>query len=140
MSKFIAIFALCVNLALGSAPKFEHSALFTLAKDEKAYVHFREKGKEEWENFEFSWTLYDGLNLIIHSKFRKYPRQITLSLRQPLRLYKQSVLPPNSKPFVSEVWLYLDFERFENAKAQISAYIVDKTGRVEVEFTPKKEE
>ncbi len=118
--------------------KFEYAKNFKLKKDEKAYVYVTEKGTARREVFIFSWTLYDGLNLVINSKFRKYPRQIMLSLRPALRLYKQSLLPPVriATAQKEEVMIYLDFEAFERGKATINAYVWDKSNRVDVEFKP----
>lgn len=36
------------------------------------------------QNFDFYWTLFDNTNIVVHSKFRKYPRQFVMSLRRNL--------------------------------------------------------
>lgn len=140
MNKILFALIFCVNSLFASVPVFEHNKIFNLKKDEKAYVYLREKGEEKWDIFEFSWTLYDGLNLVVHSKFRKYPRQIMLSLRHGLKFYKQTILPPLAKPYGDDVWLYLEFNKFEKAKARFAVYISDKAQRIEVKFEPEKEE
>lgn len=127
-------------LCYGGVPKFQHTKAFLLQKDEKAFVYLREKGEENYDIFEFSWTLYDGTNLVVHSKFRRYPRQIMLSLRRGLELFKQTILPPLKKEFGDDVWLYLEFGKFEQGKALLSVYISDPAGRVESKFEPDQGE
>lgn len=135
---FILLFVAC--LSYGGVPKFNHTKSFTLKKDEKAFVYLRQNGEENFDIFEFSWTLYDGTNLVVHSKFRRYPRQIMLSLRRGLELYKQMILSPLAKEFSDGVWLYLEFNKFEKNNALLSVYILDPAGRVEAKFEPDQGE
>lgn len=135
---FILLFAVC--LSYGGTPEFQHVKKFLLKKDEKAYVYLREKGDEKFDIFEFSWTLYDGTNLVVHSKFRRYPRQIMLSLRRGLELYKQTILPPLANEFGDDVWLYLEFDKFEKGKALLIVYLLDPSARIEAKFKPDFEE
>lgn len=135
MSRILVLFfVVCASFA--QVPKFSAEQLFKLAKDQKAFIHIRLKGAEQRETFEFSWTLYDGLNLVVHSKWRKYPRQITLSRRRGLELYKQNALLPMRNPYKDDVSVYLEFVSFENSKAKIRALIYDQADRVDVEFWP----
>lgn len=143
MSKFFCAFFVSVFLAVfchAGVPEWGENKLFALKKDQKAYIHITEKGKKERESFEFSWTLYDGLNLVIHTKWRRYPKQIMLSLRRGLELYSQQVFLPALNPYVDEVRVYLEFVSFKGGKARIKAYMMDRAKRVDVEFWPETKE
>lgn len=135
MSRILVLCAFC-SVLFAQMPKFSEEQLFELAKDQKAFIHIRQKGAEQRESFEFSWTLYDGLNLVVHSKWRKYPRQITLSRRRGLELYKQNALLPMRNPYKDDVSVWLEFVSFENSKAKIRALVYDQASRVDVEFWP----
>lgn len=133
------IFCVFCSFAFAKAPDFAFEYIFELKKDEKAYLFLTEKTTQIKETFEFSWTLYDGLNLVVHSKFRKYPRQIMLSTRRALNLYSQSVLFTRKNPYRDEVRVYLEFLKFENGKAYINALVMDLDKRVDIEYYPTKE-
>lgn len=142
MNKINKIF-LCAFCALfwlsflsASEPEFAFERIFKLKKDEKAYLYITEKKTQIKEIFEFSWTLYDGLNLVTHTKFRKYPRQIMLSTRRALSLYSQSVLPTMANPYTDEVRVYLDFVKFQNGRAHLKLLVRDLAKRVDLEYHP----
>ena len=133
---FCVVCVLLSSLAMAKEPEFSHERIFKLKKDEKAYVFITEKATQIKETFEFSWTLYDGLNLVVHSKLRKYPRQIMLSTRRALNLYSQSVLFTRQNPYTDEVRVYLEFIKFEKNKAHIKALVRDLKKRVDIEYYP----
>ena len=99
------------------------------------YISLKKKTQIK-EIFEFSWTLYDGLNLVTHTKFRKYPRQIMLSTRRALSLYSQSVLPTMANPYTDEVRVYLEFVKFQNGRAHLKLLVRDLAKRVDLEYHP----
>ena len=70
------------NLCFATQATFEHKYEFTLRKDERASVEITELSTSKVENFDFYWTLFDTNKIIIHSKFRKYPRQFVLSMKR----------------------------------------------------------
>lgn len=126
-----------LNFSLNAAgPSFEHAKKFELKKDEKAYVFITDRREGIEDIFEFSWTLFDNTNIVLHTKFRKYPRQIVLSLRRGLELYKQIVLPHLRKEIEGEVMLYLEFKDFKNGIGTFMVYIDDDAKRVNVRFEP----
>ncbi|RAZ26567.1 hypothetical protein [Campylobacter hyointestinalis] len=126
-----------LNFSLNAAgPSFEHAKKFELKKDEKAYVFITDRREGIEDIFEFSWTLFDNTNMVLHTKFRKYPRQIVLSLRRGLELYKQVVLPHLRKEIEGEVMLYLEFKDFKNGIGTFMVYIDDDAKRVNVRFEP----
>ncbi|RAZ50310.1 hypothetical protein [Campylobacter hyointestinalis] len=126
-----------LNFSLNAAgPSFEHAKKFELKKDEKAYVFITDRREGIEDIFEFSWTLFDNTNMVLHTKFRKYPRQIVLSLRRGLELYKQIVLPHLRKEIEGEVMLYLEFKDFKNGIGTFMVYIDDDAKRVNVRFEP----
>lgn len=137
MSKILTIFLICFSLNAAS-PKFDYSKEFKLKKDEKASIIFTYKNDLSRDDFVFSWTLFDNTNLVLHTKFRKYPRQIVLSRRPGLELYRQNILTDLKSPLKDEVTLYLEFKNYEKGVATFMAYITDKTKRVEVEFLPNE--
>lgn len=136
---FFALF-FALSMLFAGKPEFSESQVFRLAKDQKAFVHVTLKGQETRESFEFSWTLYDGLNLVVHTKWRRYPKQLTFSLRRGLELHTQRLFLPVVNPYKDDVVLYLEFQSFENSKAKIKALILDKSKRVDVEFWPQMSE
>ncbi|PPB59937.1 hypothetical protein [Campylobacter hyointestinalis] len=115
---------------------FEYAKKFELKKDEKAYVFITDRRDGIEDIFEFSWTLFDNTNMVLHTKFRKYPRQIVLSLRRGLELYKQIVLPHLRKEIEGEVMLYLEFKDFKKGIGTFMVYIDDNVKRVNVRFEP----
>ena len=115
---------------------FEYAKKFELKKDEKAYVFISDRRDGIEDIFEFSWTLFDNTNMVLHTKFRKYPRQIVLSLRRGLELYKQIVLPHLRKEIEGEVMLYLEFKDFKKGIGTFMVYIDDNVKRVNVRFEP----
>lgn len=125
-----------LSFAKASEPEFAFERIFKLKKDEKAYLYITEKKTQIKEIFEFSWTLYDGLNLVTHTKFRKYPRQIMLSTRRALSLYSQSVLPTMANPYTDEVRVYLEFVKFQKGRAHIKLLVRDIAKRVDLEYYP----
>lgn len=114
----------------------EYAKKFELKKDEKAYVFITDRREGIEDIFEFSWTLFDNTNMVLHTKFRKYPRQIVLSLRRGLELYKQIVLPHLRKEIEGEVMLYLEFKEFKKGVGTFMVYIGDNAKRVNVRFEP----
>ena len=139
MNKILALILL-VNFSFASMPEFAHKKVFKLKKDEQAYVYIREKGNNDWEVFNFSWTLYDSLNLVVHTKFRKFPRQVMLSLRRGLELYKQNILPAKLKVNEDDIILYMEFFKFDKNIAYFNIMFKDKTNRIKVEFKPNQNE
>lgn len=137
--KTLLLCALCVTLSQAKPPAWTSTKFFLLAKDQKAYLFFTEKATERKETFEFSWTLYDGLNLVVHSKWRLYPRQIMLSRRRGLELYSQNILLPRINPYLDEVRVYLEFLSFEAGAAKFGVHVMDKSARVDIEYYPDQE-
>ncbi|AII14791.1 hypothetical protein CIG2463D_0953 [Campylobacter iguaniorum] len=139
MSRLLALVVFLVSFANGAAPNFEHKKTFELKKDEKAFVIFTHRREDIKEIFEFSWTLYDNTNMVVHTKFRKYPRQIMLSLRRGLELYKQEILPFTKHEPTDSVTLYLEFKEYKKGLAIFNVFIDDNNRRDYVEFEPNKE-
>ena len=83
MSKISAIFFLFAALAFGAAPNFDPSQThtFELKKDEWGRVFITEKATQKRDVFDFRWTLFDSTNITVQSFFRRYPRQMVMSLR-----------------------------------------------------------
>lgn len=135
MNKIFLLLAFCA-FGFGGPPTWEGQKLFWLKKDQKAFVHITLKGQEIKESFEFSWTLYDGLNLVVHTKWRKYPKQLTFSKRRGLELHGQRLFVPLANPYKDEVKLYLEFVSFKDGKAKIRALLRDISKRVDAQFWP----
>lgn len=136
----IFAFLLLASSLFSATPSFEHSYKFTLKKDERASVQIKELGYEDKvENFDFYWTLFDTNKIIVHSKFRKFPRQFVLSLRRNLNWATQTLIPDYTKPNVDRARLILEFSKFEKGEAVFTVYIEDKESRLEVKFIdPRK--
>ena len=141
MSKISAIFFLFMALAFGAAPNFDPSQThtFELKKDEWGRVFITEKATQKRDVFDFRWTLFDSTNITVQSFFRRYPRQMVMSLRHGQDTYMQRVLPDFTIPPNESVTLYLSFVKFENRTAFFSVNILDESKRIDVEFVdPKK--
>jgi hypothetical protein len=130
----------CFGLLYGVAPKWTHQKEFILKKDEKAKIIFFERRHQIKDEFEFSWTLYDNTNLVVHTKFRKYPRQIVLSLRRGLEMYRQPILAFIKNPLVDNEDLYLVFKEYRHYDGSVvfDALIMDQSARVEIEYIPDR--
>lgn len=142
LKSFFKAFLLCVfcaSFAHSRPPAFASTKLFLLAKDQKAYLFITEKATLRKETFEFSWTLYDGLNLVVHSKWRLYPRQIMFSRRRGLELYSQNILLARKNPYLDEVRVYIEFLSFEAGAAKFGVHVMDKSQRVGIEYYPNPE-
>ena len=130
----------CFGLLYGVAPKWTHQKEFILKKDEKAKVVLTDRIRLIRDEFEFSWTLYDNTNLVVHTKFRNYPRQIVLSLRRGLEIYHQPILAFIKNPLNDSVDLYLNFKEYRSYDGTVvfDTYIMDKAARVEIEYIPDR--
>nr|WP_087685240.1 exporting protein [Campylobacter lari]MCR6547386.1 exporting protein [Campylobacter lari]MCR6549050.1 exporting protein [Campylobacter lari] len=119
---------------------FDYTYKFTLSKDEKVSVKIKEIDyPDEIYYFDFSWTLFDQTNIIVHSKYKKYPRQFVMSLRRNLNWVDQTLVPDYKNPHIDRARLILEFSDFKKGEAIFTVYIEDKDKRLEVEFLdPRK--
>lgn len=135
----ICIFFIFSNV-LASEPTFDYTYKFILKKDERASVQIKEIGYEDKvQNFDFYWTLFDNTNIIVHSKFRKYPRQFVMNLRRNLDWVTQTLIPDYTNPHIDRARLILEFSGYNKGLATFTVYIEDKESRLMVEFLdPRK--
>lgn len=140
MSKILAVFFAFLFSLQAANVAFEEEYVFELKKDELARVFVTEKGTQDRDSFDFRWTLFDNTNIIVHTRYGGYPRQLTLSLRRGLKAYKQSLIPDYKMPPSDMAWLLLEFDDFKDAKATFKVYVKDEARRLDVEFVdpPKK--
>lgn len=119
---------------------FDYIYKFTLKKDEKARVWIKEVDYPDEEYiFEFSWTLFDLTNIIVHSKYKKYPRQFVMSLRRNLNWVDQTLVPDYANPHIDRARLILEFTSYKKKEAVFTVYIEDKDKKLEVKFLdPRK--
>ncbi|AKJ53565.1 exporting protein [Campylobacter lari] len=138
MRLFLSLF-LILNF-LKAEVFFDYTYKFTLSKDEKASVKIKEIDyPDEIYYFDFSWTLFDQTNIIVHSRYKKYPRQFVMSLRRNLNWVDQTLVPDYKNPHIDRARLILEFSDFKKGEAIFTVYIEDKDKRLEVEFLdPRK--
>ncbi|HEC1791106.1 TPA: exporting protein [Campylobacter lari] len=119
---------------------FDYTYKFTLSKDEKASVKIKEIDyPDEIYYFDFSWTLFDQTNIIVHSRYKKYPRQFVMSLRRNLNWVDQTLVPDYKNPHIDRARLILEFSDFKKGEAIFTVYIEDRDKKLEVEFLdPRK--
>lgn len=119
---------------------FDYTYKFTLSKDEKASVKIKEIDyPDEIYYFDFSWTLFDQTNIIVHSRYKKYPRQFVMSLRRNLNWVDQTLVPDYKNPHIDRARLILEFSDFKKGEAIFTVYIEDRDKRLEVDFLdPRK--
>ncbi|XMD57588.1 hypothetical protein CLC19222_00794 [Campylobacter lari subsp. concheus] len=119
---------------------FDYTYKFILSKDEKASVKIKEIDyPDEIYYFDFSWTLFDQTNIIVHSKYKKYPRQFVMSLRRNLNWVDQTLVPDYKNPHIDRARLILEFSDFKKGEAIFTVYIEDRDKKLEVEFLdPRK--
>ncbi|ENC9217746.1 exporting protein [Campylobacter lari] len=119
---------------------FDYTYKFTLSKDEKASIKIKEIDyPDEIYYFDFSWTLFDQTNIIVHSKYKKYPRQFVMSLRRNLNWVDQTLVPDYKNPHIDRARLILEFSDFKKGEAIFTVYIEDRDKKLEVEFLdPRK--
>lgn len=134
------IFFLFLSFSLAFAePYFAYTHKFVLKKDEKASIEIIEAGFEDQKRyFDFSWTLFDNTNIIVLSKYNKFPRQLVLSLRRNLNWAVQTLVPDYKNPQVDRARLILEFSEFKKGKATFIVYIEDKDGRIVADFKQRK--
>ena len=138
MSKILAVFLLLSFSFTNAVVHFEEEHIFELKKDEWVRVFITKKDVNERESFDFRWTLFDNTNIVIHSFYRKYPRQFIMSLRHGLTTYKQSLLSDYKHPPKDHVILFLVFEDYKKGVAKFKVLIKDEEKRIDVEFYPQK--
>lgn len=139
--RLLVFFTLMANcIVLNAAPVFDYTYKFTLKKDERASVEIKELGYDNGvQNFDFYWTLFDNTNIVVHSKFRKYPRQFVMSLRRNLDWVTQTLIPDYKNPHIDRARLILEFSEYKKGEAIFTVYIEDKDSRLEVKFLdPRK--
>lgn len=135
MQRIFALFVVFLGFALAAGPEFSYTYEFSLKKNERASVEITELAyPEKKQNFDFYWTLFDTNKIIVHSKFRKYPRQFTLAKRRNLNWARQTLIPDFSNPHIDRASLILEFSDFVNNEAKFTIYIEDKESRLAVEF------
>ncbi|MCV3418431.1 exporting protein [Campylobacter lari] len=119
---------------------FDYTYKFILSKDEKASIKIKEIDyPDEIYYFDFSWTLFDQTNIIVHSKYKKYPRQFVMSLRRNLNWVDQTLVPDYKNPHIDRARLILEFSDFKKGEAIFTVYIEDRDKKLEVEFLdPRK--
>lgn len=134
MKAFVAFFVV-VGLMSGAQPTFEHTYEFILEKDERASVEITELGYEnQKQNFDFYWTLFDTNKIVIHTKFRRFPRQFVLSMKRNLNWATQTLIPDYTNPNIDRARLILEFSDFNEGEAKFKIYIEDKDARLNVAF------
>lgn len=119
---------------------FQHR--FTLAKDENAYIHVY-NAKDEGaapESYKFSWTLFDNHQLVLHTRYRNFPKQHVLTMQRGRDSIKEQLLPNPIDEINGSTYLLMQFVDFdkENNFAIIETYIHDKKKRTEIEFEDPK--
>ncbi|MBE0494815.1 MAG: hypothetical protein IBX45_00250 [Campylobacterales bacterium] len=129
------------TLPLYAKVEWAHQYRFVLEKDEWASVFvYPEYLKDEVgggrEEYRFSWTLYDTTNLVVHTRFRGFPKQHTLSLRRGLETVIEPLLVDPANRIAGKAELWLVFEGFDAEKkvAFLEVYIQDRQKRVLIEF------
>lgn len=133
--RFVVVFLLCAHFASAVPPTFEHTYELWLEKDERASIEITEIGFEnEKQNFDFYWTLFDTNKIVIHTKFRRFPRQFVLSMRRNLNWLTQTLIPDFTNPHLDRARLIIEFNDFDKGEAKFKIYIEDKGARLNVAF------
>ncbi|MCK9545598.1 MAG: hypothetical protein M0Q25_02735 [Sulfurospirillaceae bacterium] len=111
---------------------------FELKKDEQAHIYVYDAKNEEIEAkiYTFSWTLFDTKQLILHTRYRDFPKQQVLTLERGKRALKELLLEDKVDRLKSKTNLLLEFTQFNNEDkiATIEAFIEDRAKRVKIEF------
>jgi len=111
---------------------------FILAKDEPAIVIIHHANDDEIlpEEYKFSWTLFDTKQLVLHTRYRDFPKQYILTLERGKRALRQQIMPDAANRMLGNVHLLLEFIEFNNEEklATIDVFIQDRSGRTRVEF------
>ena len=129
------VFFIITSLLNAAQPYFEHTYEFVLEKDDRASVEITELGFENLkQNFDFYWTLFDTNKIIIHTKFRRFPRQFVLSMKRNLNWATQTLIPDYTNPNVDRARLILEFSGFNEGEARLKIYIEDRDARLSVAF------
>lgn len=133
--KILSLVFIAVMTLNGAEPFFEYTHEFSLEKDERASVEITELGFDNSkQNFDFYWTLFDTNKIIIHTKFRRFPRQFVLSMKRNLNWATQTLIPDYTNPNIDRARLILEFSNFDKGEAKLKVYIEDKDSRLNVAF------
>lgn len=133
--KFCFLTVLSFTFIFAANPSFEYSYEFSLKKNERASVEITELAfSDQKQNFDFYWTLFDTNKIIVHTKFRKYPRQFTLALNRHMNWATQTLIPDYTNAHIDRARLILEFSAFSKGEAKFKIYIEDKQARLMVNF------
>lgn len=131
---------LLLVLPFGAWAKLEWASQyrFVLAKDEPAYIWIYHANDDAvaGEEFKFSWTLFDTKQLVLHTRYRDFPKQYILTLERGKTTMREQVMPDPVNRMEGNVHLILEFVEFNNEEklATIDAFIQDRNGRTRIEF------
>lgn len=143
-----------------TADDFTHRAKYKLKKDQAAWILIKKKTENKWHRFDFSWTLYsDRLNIILHTKYHNFVKQLVLATARKRGLFKQKLILTPHSPYDDDLSVFLEFVDFKaknNIQTQtaqekdslntqikppyavFNALIKDKNQILDIEFHPKK--
>jgi hypothetical protein len=111
---------------------------FILGKDEPAYIliHNANDDAIPVEEFKFSWTLFDTRQLVLHTRYRDFPKQHVLTLDRGKTSLREQLIPDANNRMDGNTQLLLEFVEFDNEEklATIDAFIQDRNGRTRIEF------
>ena len=116
---------------------------FILAKDEPAFIMAYRANDDAIppEEFKFSWTLFDTKQLVLHTRYREFPKQHILTLERSRSSLREQLMPDPNNRIEGNTQLLLEFVEFNNEKklATIDAFIQDRNERMRIEFDdPRK--
>lgn len=161
------IFIVLIFSAFCFADEFKHKAKYKLNKDQAAWIMVKKKTQTKWQRYDFSWTLYqDTINIILHTKYNNFVKQIVLGMPKKRNLFKQKLYLTPKTPYDDDLSLFIEFDDFKsknelsgitksntpdkqnspqdiNSKikppyAVFNVLVKDKKDTLDVEFFPKK--
>ena len=144
---FISLFFFNSFLFADNTNKWAYQHTFELKKDELAKVHFwlsdnndDDNAGKNRETYYFRWTLYDGKNIVVHSNYRKFPKQHIMSKNRALSTVNQVLISDGKNKIDSRVVLSLIFSDYNHSKksASFDILIKDDKKRVLAEFDDPK--
>lgn len=142
MSKITFLIALFTCTLFGAVNSWESQHSFLLKKDEwgKVLVHEKAHPKRGWYEFWFRWTLYDGKNITVHSRYRDFPKQYNFMFDKFQDSFRQILLNDTSKNSQKKTYLLLNLDEFvkKEKKMRFNVLIKDSEKRLEIKYIDPK--
>lgn len=143
MNKIIFFILLFTCTLFSATPSWDGQRSFLLKKDEwgKVLVHEKAYPQRGWYEFWFRWTLYDGKNITVLSRYRDFPKQHNFTFERFQNSFRQILLNDTFKNTQKKTFLLLELDEFvkKDKKMRFNVFIKDANKRLEIKYIDPKD-